>query len=150
MKRILFQWAVAAILTICGLPWLTSCTDNTDNPSGGSADYSTTLFVATDRHETGKGNNLTAMLARAVAGSGIRPQTVLLGGDYVGGMSDMTPVFSIRDVYDEVYAIVDPLNFTYANAGYLKLGRASVITFTDTDRNGHYDRMELRRYCLEA
>ena len=43
-----------------------------------------------------------------------------------------------------------PLNFTYANAGYLKLGRASVITFTDTDRNGHYDMMELRRYSLEA
>lgn len=110
MKRKLFHWAVAAILTICGLPWMTSCTDNTDNPNGGSAGYSTTLFVATDRHEAGEGNNLTAMLARAVAGSGIRPQTVLLGGDYVGGWGDMTPVFSIRDVYDEVYAIVDPLN----------------------------------------
>ena len=89
---------------------MTSCTDNTDNPSGGGADYRTTLFVATDRHETGKGNNLTAMLARAVAGSGIRPQTVLLGGDYVGGWGDMTPEFTIKDVYDEVYAIVDPLN----------------------------------------
>ena len=100
---------LAAILIICGMSWMTSCTDNTDNPSGG-ADYRTTLFVATDRHEVGKGNNLTAMLARAVAGSGIRPQTVLLGGDYVGGMSDMTPIFSIRDIYDEVYAIVDPLN----------------------------------------
>ena len=106
MKRKLFQWAVAAILTVCGLPWLTSCTDNTDNPSGGSAGYNTTLFVATDRHETGKGNNLTAMLARAVAGSGIRPQTVLLGSDYVGGWGDMTPEFTIKDVYDEVYASV--------------------------------------------
>ena len=103
-------WMLAAILIIYGMSWMTSCTDNTDNPSGSSAEYRTTLFVATDRHETGGGNNLTAMLARAVAGSGIRPQTVLLGGDYVGGMSDMTPVFSIRDVYDEVYAIVDPLN----------------------------------------
>jgi hypothetical protein len=102
-------WMLAAILIICGMSWMTSCTDNTDNPSGG-ADYRTTLFVATDRHEVGKGNNLTAMLARAVAGSGIRPQTMLLGGDYVGGMSDMTPIFSIRDIYDEVYAIVDPLN----------------------------------------
>lgn len=74
-------WMLAAILIICGMSWMTSCTDNTDNPSGG-ADYRTTLFVATDRHEVGKGNNLTAMLARAVAGSGIRPQTVLLGGDY--------------------------------------------------------------------
>ena len=43
-----------------------------------------------------------------------------------------------------------PLNFTYANAGYLKQGRASVITFTDTDGNGHYNTMELRRYSLEA
>ena len=102
-------WMLAAIV-FYSLSWMTSCTDNTDNPSGGGAEYRTTLFVATDRHETGEGNNLTAMLARAVAGSGIRPQTVLLGGDYVGSMIDMTPEFSIRDVYDEVYAIVDPLN----------------------------------------
>ena len=43
-----------------------------------------------------------------------------------------------------------PLNFTYANAGYLKFGRASVVTFTVTDGNGHHDTMELRRYSLEA
>ena len=109
MKKFL-NWMLAAILAVCGMSWMTSCKDNTDNPIGGSAGYSTTLFVATDRHETGGGNNLTAMLARAVDGSGIRPQTVLLGGDYVGSMSDMTPAFSIKDIYDEIYAIVDPLN----------------------------------------
>ena len=38
-------WMLAAILIICGMSWMTSCTDNTDNPSGG-ADYRTTLFVA--------------------------------------------------------------------------------------------------------
>ena len=102
-------WMLAAVM-LWGLSWLTSCTDNSDNPCGGSMDYSTSLFVATDRHEAGRGNNLTAMLARAVAGSGIRPQTVLLGGDYVGGRGDMTPEFTIKDLYDEVYAIVDPLN----------------------------------------
>lgn len=99
-----------AAVMLWGLSWLASCTDNSDNPCGGGMDYSTSLFVATDRHEAGRGNNLTAMLARAVAGSGIRPQTVLLGGDYVGGRGDMTPEFTIKDLYDEVYAIVDPLN----------------------------------------
>lgn len=107
MKKMM-KWVLAIVF--CGLPWMTSCSDNTDDPNGGSTGYSTTLFVATDRHEAGNGNNLTAMLARAVAGSGIRPQTVLLGGDYVGGRGDMTPEFSIKDLYDEVYAIVDPLN----------------------------------------
>lgn len=50
-------WMLAAILIICGMSWMTSCTDNTDNPSGG-ADYRTTLFVATDRQFglTGKPN----------------------------------------------------------------------------------------------
>ena len=37
----------AVILVICSLPWMTSCTDNTDYPNDG-AGYSTTLFVATD------------------------------------------------------------------------------------------------------
>ena len=90
--------------------WLVSCTVK-DNPVGDfDKGYSTSIFVATDRHETGKGNNLTAMLARAVAGSGMQPQTVLLGGDYVGGGRDMAPAFSIKDLYDEIYAVTDPLN----------------------------------------
>lgn len=109
MKKTIRLWMTAAIVSY-GLSWMTSCSDNIDNPSGSSADYGTSLFVATDRHEAGEGNNLTAMLARTVAGSGIRPQTVLLGGDYVGGMDDMTPVFSVKDLYDEIYAIVDPLS----------------------------------------
>lgn len=98
-----------AAIVFSGLLLMTSCTDDTDKLYVSSAKHSTTLFVATDRHEVGNGNNLTAMLARAVAGSGIRPQTVLLGGDYVGGRGDMTPVFSVKDLYDEIYAIVDPL-----------------------------------------
>jgi hypothetical protein len=40
------------------------------------------------------------------------------------------------------------LNFTYMNAGYLKLGYGSVITFTDSDRHGRYDRMRIQRFSI--
>ena len=89
--------------------WLASCAVE-DNPAFWPETYSTRLFVATDRHENGEGNNLTAMLARAVEGCTTQPWTVLLGGDYVGGMHDMTPAFSINDVYNEIYAVTDPLS----------------------------------------
>ena len=68
--------------------------------------YSSSFFVATDRHE--RGENLTTLLQRAVAGSTVWPQTVILGGDYVGGRGNMTPAFSISDLYDEIYSVVDP------------------------------------------
>ena len=38
------------------------------------------------------------------------------------------------------------LNFAYANAGYLKLGWSTLVTFSDTDGNGHHDHMQLRRF----
>ena len=38
------------------------------------------------------------------------------------------------------------LNFAYANAGYLKLGWSTLVTFSDTDGNGHHDQMQLRRF----
>lgn len=44
--------------------------------------------------------------------------------------------------------IGDTLNFSYANAGYIKLGYSSLVTFVDTDGNGAYDRMNIRRYSL--
>lgn len=40
------------------------------------------------------------------------------------------------------------LGFTYANAGYLKLGHASVITFTSHNPSGLYDAMTIRRFAL--
>jgi len=40
------------------------------------------------------------------------------------------------------------IDFTYMNAGYLKLGYASSVTFSDEDGDGHFDRVELRRYSL--
>jgi hypothetical protein len=38
------------------------------------------------------------------------------------------------------------LGFTYANAGYLKLGWSTLVTFSDTDGNGLYDQAQLRRF----
>ena len=41
------------------------------------------------------------------------------------------------------------LRFTYVNAGYIKLGHASVFTFTDTDYSGSYDRVRIERFSLD-
>lgn len=66
--------------------------------------YSTSLFVATDRHEAGNGNNLSAMLQLMAANQNVvMPQMVLLGGDYVGRGPDHgttgQPVFSAEDIF---------------------------------------------------
>ncbi|NCA80831.1 MAG: hypothetical protein EOM76_11750 [Sphingobacteriia bacterium] len=42
------------------------------------------------------------------------------------------------------------LNFSYANAGYIKLGSSSLITFTDTDNDNQFDIMTMRRYSLNG
>ncbi|MDD3202108.1 MAG: metallophosphoesterase, partial [Bacteroidales bacterium] len=47
---------------------------------------------------------------------------------------------------DAVYT--ERLNFSYANAGYIKLGYSSLITFTDIDNDRNYDVMTLRRYSI--
>lgn len=44
----------------------------------------------------------------------------------------------------------EEVNFTYLNAGYIKLGFVTVITFTDYDRSGAYDRMHIERFSLDA
>ena len=67
----------------------------------------TSLFVAVDRHEMGKGNNLPALLQKAANLDEVVLGVVLLGGDYVGGGGNMTPEFSINDLYDEVYSAFD-------------------------------------------
>ena len=68
---------------------------------------STSLLVASDRHEMGKGNNLPALLQKAASQEELVPSVVLLGGDYVGGGGNMTPEFTINDLYDEVYSAFD-------------------------------------------
>ncbi len=103
-----------------------------DNPAnGGKVTKSTALFVATDRHEKGNGNNLAAMLRIAVDGS-----EVILGGDYVGGGGKSNPEFPISDLYDEIDSILAP---PY---------RDVVITFISHNPSGQYDAMTIRRYAL--
>lgn len=68
---------------------------------------STSLFVATDRHETGSGNNLTAMLQTIAQNFNTTvPTTILLGGDYVGSGPDKgdtgQPVFNVTDVKADI------------------------------------------------
>ena len=46
-------------------------------------------------------------------------------------------------------AVREKVNFTYLNAGYIKLGYVTVITFTDYDRSGAYDRMHIERFSLD-
>lgn len=87
-----------------------------------SAGKSVSVFVASDRHDNGKGNNLTASLQMVTSRmDAVTPQTVLLGGDYVGsgGGKDMQPQFSTKDIEDEVYRVLDrnktDLLFTYGS-----------------------------------
>ncbi len=49
---------------------------------------------------------------------------------------------------DEV--VKGTLHFTYGNAGYLKLGWSTLITFTDVDGNGDYDKVEFHRYHIDG
>lgn len=80
---------------------------------------STSLLVASDRHEMGQGNNLPDLLQNAIKQKGATPSVVLLGGDYVGGGREMTPEFTIKSLYDEVYSVFDvptcDVLFTYGS-----------------------------------
>ena len=102
---------LAAILALCGFgTMLTSCAEEDNPANGGKLTNSTALFVATDRHENGKGNNLAAMLRIAVDGSEVKPRLVLLGGDYVGSDVEFNPAFPISDLYNEIDSVLPPPN----------------------------------------
>ena len=109
MKSTRKLWMQVAILTLCGFgTMLTSCAME-DNPANGDkVTKSTALFVATDRHENGKGNNLAAMLRIAVEGSEVKPRLVILGGDYVGSGGGSNPAFPIIDLYNEIDSTLAP------------------------------------------
>jgi hypothetical protein len=86
--------------------------------------YTTSLFVATDRHESGKGNNLAAAINKVANRYGVvTPSVVLLGGDYAGSGPDQgetgQPVFSLADLRAEIFSSLDPsktdLFFTYGS-----------------------------------
>lgn len=61
----------------------------------------------------------------------------------------LTPGDSIS-VQAEGKVYREKLNFTYGNAGYIKSGCSSLITFTDVDGNKKYDKMTIRRYSLNG
>ena len=109
MKSLKGLWMLAFILTLCSFgTMLTSCAEE-DNPANlGRETKSTALFVATDRHENGEGNNLAAMLRIAVKGSEVKPRLVILGGDYVGSGGGSNPEFPISDLYNEIDSTLAP------------------------------------------
>lgn len=41
------------------------------------------------------------------------------------------------------------LAFTYANAGYLKLGFGSLLTYSDTNGDGSFDALQIKRYSID-
>lgn len=100
---------LAAVVALCGFgTMLTSCAEDGNSAHGGRFTNGTALFVATDRHENGAGNNLAAMLRMAVEGSDIKPRLVVLGGDYVGSGGGANPEFPISDLYNEIDSILAP------------------------------------------
>ena len=83
----------------------------------GSKAHQTSFFMASDRHEYGKGNNLKALLEVAVEGSQVTPSVVILNGDHVGGGSTPRPEFSVADIYNEIDSVLD-LDRTDVILGY--------------------------------
>lgn len=62
---------------------------------------------------------------------------------------DGSPVMDPRGHQDfEISHEELKVRFTYMNAGYLKLGYATAVTFSDADGDGVYDQAELKRYSL--
>ncbi len=91
---------------------VTSCTDDDKVTSEEHSPF-TSVFVGTDRHENGSGNNLSAMIQNVISHLDVPiPKVVIIGGDNVGsgGGAQGQPPFSIQDIYDEVYRNLDPNN----------------------------------------
>lgn len=88
---------------------------------------STSIFVGTDRHENGAGNNLTALLQTVTNNLNVKsPDLVLLGGDYVGGPYGGVkgqPTFDLSDVAEEIEAVLG------------KTKCSSLLTYGSHDRN---------------
>ena len=111
-----------AISAICSIMMITACATE-DNPPVWEGN-ATSLFVATDRHEAGNGNNLAAAIQKVANRYGIvTPGVVLLGGDYVGSGPDAgetgQPAFTLDDLRSEIFSSLDPnkteVFFTYGS-----------------------------------
>ncbi len=111
-----------AITAICSIVMITACATE-DNPPVWEG-KTTSLFVASDRHEAGNGNNLAAAIQKVANRNGIvTPSVVLLGGDYVGSGPDAgdtgQPAFTLADLRSEIFSSLDPnkteIFFTYGS-----------------------------------
>ena len=69
--------------------------------------YSTSFFTGSDRHENGEGNNLKALLEKAVKEAEVTPSTVILNGDYVGAGRTPHPDFSVTSIYNEIDSVLN-------------------------------------------
>jgi len=99
MKHCILALILASILI--------SCSDDEKQKRPSSPISSTSVFVATDRHETGSGNNLAKAVQMVSGNLNITtPDVILLGGDYVGSGPDEgetgQPPFTISDVRNEI------------------------------------------------
>ena len=97
---------LSAIL-ICIAAVMSSCTKEYYNYEySTSLPDETSLFVATDRHENGEGNNFRALLQIACNGSSlVTPSVVILGGDMVGQIPGVYPEYSFNDLKAEADAV---------------------------------------------
>lgn len=111
-----------AITAICSIVMMTACATE-DNPPVWEG-KTTSLFVASDRHEAGNGNNLAAAIQKVANRNGIvTPSVVLLGGDYVGSGPDAgdkgQPAFTLADLRSEIFSSLNPnkteIFFTYGS-----------------------------------
>ena len=111
-----------AITAICSIVMITACA--TEDNSTVWEGKTTSLFVASDRHEAGNGNNLAAAIQKVANRYGIvTPSVVLLGGDYVGSGPDAgdtgQPAFTLADLRSEIFSSLDPnkteVFFTYGS-----------------------------------
>lgn len=111
-----------AFTEICSIVMITACATE-DNPPVWEG-KTTSLFVASDRHEAGNGNNLAAAIQKVANRNGIvTPSVVLLGGDYVGSGPDAgdtgQPAFTLADLRSEIFSSLDPnkteIFFTYGS-----------------------------------
>lgn len=110
------------ITAICSIVMITACATE-DNPPVWEGE-TTSLFVASDRHEAGNGNNLAVAIQKVANRNGIvTPSVVLLGGDYVGSGPDAgdtgQPAFTLADLRSEIFSSLDPnkteVFFTYGS-----------------------------------
>lgn len=106
MKRVLSFFSVLLLIT--------GCTDlfspfRPEYPPAKEPEkvqvHSTSFIMASDRHESGKGNKLKALLEEAKGKAPVTPRVIILNGDFVGGGRTPTPEFSVADIYKEIDSV---------------------------------------------